>query len=78
MNIEVGSIVKMAFINLNFMQIGVVVGIHEGTWPKDWIVNDGFALGRRVDVLWQSGVLVEDIAECTLEIVNEVWNYLQG
>lgn len=37
--------------------VGIVVGVHEGSWPHDYDLSrpDAMYVSRRVDVLWPTG-----------------------
>tara|TARA_B100000683_G_C12393896_1_gene516708 strand:- start:634 stop:936 length:303 start_codon:yes stop_codon:yes gene_type:complete len=58
------------------LEVGVVVSITPGSWPKDWDMSNKdeiveMRLNRRVDVLWSSGTLGKAFAESSLEIVSQ-------
>ena len=55
-------------------QLGTVIAIHDGVWPKDWDLSDHqvaweLKIGRRVDILWASGHISKNFAENVLEVV---------
>ena len=57
--------------------LGMVVAIHEDTFPEDWDLNENVnlkkwasMLGRRIDVMWENGKLSEGFAEKSLEVVT--------
>ena len=60
--------------NIGKRMLGTIVAIHDGVWPKDWDLSDyqkqwEMNIGRRVDVLWSSGLLTKNFAENILEVV---------
>jgi len=76
---QVGDIVRTRLMNDYEHRkdlIGVIVGIRAGTWPKDWEVADQqkmweMSLGRRVDVMWAGGGIIENFPEQMIEVVKE-------
>ncbi|MAI57592.1 MAG: hypothetical protein CML56_01155 [Rhodobacteraceae bacterium] len=74
---KVGELVKcIPTVSGDIERVGVVVDIHEGEWPNDWVLTGShkdseMALGRRVDVLWSTGKLTKGFAERTLEVVKK-------
>ena len=74
-----GNIVQFSGPNgkprLQNKSLGVVVNI-EGMFPPEWKDNDYRRtwrkfLGRRIDVLWESGGLSKGFAEGALEVIYE-------
>jgi len=56
-------------------QLGVIVNIHPGQWPKDWSLTGHACMGemrlnRRIDVLWSDGRLDREFTETMLEVVS--------
>ena len=75
---KVGDLVRcISTVSGDIDRVGVIVDIHEGVWPNDWVLSDvdhkpsEMELGRRVDVLWSTGKLTKGFAERTLEVVKK-------